>query len=103
MKRIFYWLALLCIYQLPADLKAQQPAPNPLYSDPVHDGAADPVIVWNKKTKQWWMLYTNRRAANTTDTVGVRWVHGTRIGIAVSKDGINWKYKDTANITFCEV
>ncbi|CAN5724356.1 family 43 glycosylhydrolase [soil metagenome] len=77
---------------------AQKAAPKPLYSDPVHDGAADPVIIWNKQVKQWWMFYTNRRAANTTDTAGVRWVHGTRIGIAVSKDGLHWKYKDTANI-----
>ncbi|MEO6230604.1 MAG: family 43 glycosylhydrolase [Ferruginibacter sp.] len=79
---------------------AQKAAPKPLYTDPIHDGAADPVIIWNKQVKQWWMFYTNRRAANTTDTVGVRWVHDTRIGIAVSKDGLHWKYKDTANINY---
>lgn len=79
---------------------AQQGAPQPLFADPIHDGAADPVIIWNKHTKQWWMFYTNRRAANTDDTAGVKWVHGTRIGIAVSSNGKDWKYKDTANINY---
>jgi predicted GH43/DUF377 family glycosyl hydrolase len=43
-------------------------------------------------------LYTNRRAAIDDSTV--QWVHGTRIGIAESKDGQTWKYKDTANINY---
>jgi beta-xylosidase len=30
----------------------------------------------------------------------VKWVHGTRIGIAESKDGRTWTYKDTANINY---
>jgi predicted GH43/DUF377 family glycosyl hydrolase len=76
-----------------------QPAPKPLYADPVHDGAADPVIIWNKAEKKWWMFYTARRA-NIDDTTGVKWVHGTRIGIAESKDGRTWNYKDTANISY---
>ena len=100
MNKIIYSILLTCSVFVSRDTKAQDAAPKPLYTDPVYDGAADPVIVWNKKAKQWWMLYTNRRAANTTDTVGVRWVHGTRIGIAVSPDGIHWKYKDTANINY---
>jgi beta-xylosidase len=74
-------------------------APHPLFSDPIHNGAADPVIVWNKKKKVWWMLYTNRRA-DMSDSTGVKWVHGTRIGIAESKDGSKWKYIDTANINY---
>jgi hypothetical protein len=41
---------------------AQKPAPKPLYRDPVYDGAADPVVIWNPKVKRWWMFYTNRRA-----------------------------------------
>ncbi len=73
-------------------------APKPLYDDPVYHGAADPVIIYNKKKKCWWMFYTNRRASIIDSTV--QWVHGTRIGIAESKDGINWKYKDTANINY---
>lgn len=45
------------------------------------------------------MFYTARRAT-MEDTTGVRWVHGTRIGIATSKDGANWRYLDTANINY---
>src|SRR5512139_3120877 len=58
----------------------------PLFRDPIYDGAADPVVIWNKQQKKWWMLYTNRRA-NIIDSTGVQWVHGTRIGIAESVDG----------------
>ncbi|MBR7719922.1 glycoside hydrolase family protein [Hymenobacter properus] len=78
----------------------KQPAPKPLFSDPVYDGAADPVIIWNKQRQKWWMFYTNRRATDTTAT-GVTWVHGTRIGIAESADGgTTWSYRDTANINY---
>jgi hypothetical protein len=75
------------------------PAPKPLFDDHVYHGAADPVIIWNAKRKSWWMFYTNRRAT-LNDSTGVKWVHGTRIGIAESKDGRIWKYKDTANINY---
>ena len=75
-----------------------KPAPKPLYRDKVYDGAADPVVVWNSKVKRWWMFYTNRRA-NAPGLSGVAWVHGTRIGIAESKDGSSWKYVGTANIS----
>jgi hypothetical protein len=75
------------------------PAPKPVFADPVYDGAADPVIIWNQEKKEWWMFYTNRRA-NTGDSSGVRWVHGTAIGIAASKDGATWRYVDTANINY---
>jgi hypothetical protein len=61
-------------------------APKPLYRDPVYDGAADPVLVWNRGEGKWWMFYTNRRA-NTPGLAGVSWVHGTRIGVAESADG----------------
>jgi hypothetical protein len=77
---------------------SQKTAPKPLYDDPVYHGAADPVIVYNKAVKKWWMFYTNRRASIADSTVA--WVHGTRIGIAESKDGRVWKYKDTANINY---
>jgi hypothetical protein len=95
-------LVLLC--WLPASVWAQKPAghlaPKPLYRDPVYDGAADPVIIWNKQAKKWWMFYTNRRATDTAAT-GVTWVHGTRIGIAESGDGgATWTYRDTANINY---
>ena len=62
-------------------------AAKPLFRDPVHDGAADPVVVWNPHEKKWFMFYTNRRANVPADqTPGVTWVHGTRIGIAESSD-----------------
>jgi hypothetical protein len=76
-----------------------QVAPKPLYRDPVYDGAADPVVIFNKAEKKWFMFYTNRRAkADNLD--GVKWVHGTRIGIAESVDGVTWKYRDTCDIQY---
>ncbi|WP_377166848.1 family 43 glycosylhydrolase [Mucilaginibacter terrae] len=79
--------------------KAGKLAPKPLFRDPVYDGAADPVVIWNKAEKKWFMFYTNRRAKDTT-IGGVEWVHGTRIGIAESKDGATWRYRDTADIGY---
>src|SRR5688572_10198231 len=78
---------------------SQKTAPKPLFDDPIYHGAADPSIIYNKHSKTWWMFYTNRRAA-LNDSTGVAWVHGTRIGIAESKDGKTWRYKDTADINY---
>ncbi len=70
----------------------------PLFRDPIHDGAADPVVIWNRARKTWWMLYTNRRA-DLADSNGVTWMHGTHIGIAESADGgAHWKYVSEADI-----
>lgn len=91
-------ISVLCMLFISASLSAQKAAPKPLYDDPVYHGAADPVIIYNKQKKTWWMLYTNRRAA--IDDTTVQWVHGARIGITESKDGREWKYKDTANINY---
>ena len=75
-------------------------ADKPLFRDPVYDGAADPVLCWNRAEKKWFMFYTNRRA-NAPNTKGVSWVHGTKIGIAESSDGgATWKYRGTANIDY---
>jgi hypothetical protein len=75
-------------------------APKPLYRDPVYDGAADPVLVWNRADRKWNMFYTNRRA-NAPNLPGVSWVHGTRIGIAESADsGATWNYVGTAEIDY---
>jgi len=87
---------------------AQTPDPagnlarKPLYRDPVHDGAADPTIIWNRGKREWWMFYTNRRADVTgLDPKDVSWVHGTRIGIAVSRDyGATWLYHGVAKIKY---
>ena len=77
-------------------------AAKPLFRDPVHDGAADPVLCWNRSERKWFMFYTNRRA-NVPNTPGVSWVHGTRIGIAESSDGgASWKYRGTADIDYGE-
>lgn len=73
-------------------------APKPLFRDPVYDGAADPVVIWHRREKKWFMLYTNRRA-NVPGLRGVSWVHGTRIGLAESTDGgVTWTYRGTAHI-----
>lgn len=75
-------------------------APKPLFRDLIHDGAADPVVLWNQKESKWFMLYTNRRA-NIEGLDGVTWVHGTRIGIAESLDrGVTWQYRGTCDIPF---
>jgi hypothetical protein len=74
-------------------------ADKPLYRDPIFDGAADPIIIWNDKEKKWFMFYTNRRAKDST-AKGITWVHGTRIGVATSTDGTKWTYKDTCNINY---
>jgi hypothetical protein len=67
------------------------PIPAPLFRDPIFDGAADPTIIWNHAEKQWWLLYTNRRAS--AEGPGVAWAHGTDIGIASSPDGQDWLYR----------
>lgn len=64
----------------------------PLFRDPIFDGAADPTIIWNHDQKEWWMIYTNRRAIVQCE--GVSWVHGTDLGIATSSDGgKSWNYR----------
>jgi GH43 family beta-xylosidase len=73
-------------------------AAKPLFRDPVFDGAADPVVIWNPQVGRWWMFYTNRRA-NVAGLADIAWVHGTRIGIAESADnGASWRYLGTASI-----
>ena len=59
----------------------------PLFKDPIHNGAADPVVIYNEETGTHYMLYTARRA--DVEEEGVMWVHGTDIGIAESKDNGN--------------
>lgn len=79
-------------------VRPPQAASKPLFRDPIFDGAADPVVIWNPHVKRWWMFYTNRRA-NVAGLSGVAWVHGTKIGIAESDDGgTTWRYLGTADI-----
>ena len=56
-----------------------------LYRDPVFDGATDPMVIFNRAERTWWMLYTSRRT--TAPGAGVAWVHGTDIGVASLMDG----------------
>ena len=75
-------------------------ADKPLFVDPLYDGAADPIVIWNHAEKKWFMLYTNRRA-NARGLEGVSWVHGTDIGIAESSDGgATWQYRGTCDIRY---
>ncbi|BCJ95939.1 glycosyl hydrolase [Anaerocolumna cellulosilytica] len=67
--------------------------PSPLYRDPVYDGATDPVVIYNREEKTFWMLYTQRRASSIS--IGVSNIHGTKIGVASSTDGYNWLYRGT--------
>ncbi|ADY54257.1 Glycosyl hydrolase family 32 domain protein [Pseudopedobacter saltans DSM 12145] len=96
---IAFLLQFVCFIQAGHAQNKGKLADKPLFVDPVYNGAADPVVIWNKKEKQWFMFYTNRRATET-QLEGVSWVHGTRIGIAQSKDGAKWTYRDTANINY---
>lgn len=81
-------------------LSAQEhQAPAPLYRDPITDGVADPVLVYNPFEKAWWMLYTQRRA--NSETADVAYCYGNEIGIAYSTDnGNSWRYRGTLNLEF---
>ncbi len=69
----------------------------PLFRDPVHDGATDPVLVQHTDGS-WWLLYTQRRA--TAPGPGVAWVHGSDIGVAVSDDGgATFLYRGTLDLS----
>jgi hypothetical protein len=66
----------------------------PIYRDPVADGAADPVVIRRRGTDEWWMFYTNRQPM--TDGPKFTWIHGSPIGVAVSRDdGASWTYRGT--------
>ncbi len=67
-------------------------APAPLFRDPIYDGAADPSIIWNEESQEWWIFYTQRRASAPSQ--GVSWCYGTDIAITASADnGKTWYYK----------
>ncbi len=76
----------------------QQPSA-PLYRDPVYDGAADPVVVWNNVEKSWWMLYSARRANQMTPDVS--FCYGTNVAVASSDDnGKTWIYRGELDLNF---
>jgi hypothetical protein len=91
-------IATAAIAQPKADSIKYQP-PSPLYRDPIFDGAADPVLVYNRAKKEWVMLYTQRRA--NVQSPGVAFCYGTAIGVATSVDnGHSWVYQGTLNLDF---
>ncbi|MGY4859406.1 family 43 glycosylhydrolase [Cryobacterium sp. AP23] len=47
-------------------------------------------MIRHRGTGQWWMFYTQRRAS--VEEPGVAWVHGSRIGVALSDTGDRWEY-----------
>lgn len=65
----------------------------PIFDDPIQHGAADPTVIRNRDTGEWWMFYTNRRA-NLGDPSWA-WIHGSPIGVATSRDGLKWTYRGT--------
>ncbi len=72
-------------------------APAPLFRDPIFDGPTDPTVIYNKREKTWWIVYTQRRA--NVPCHGVSWVHGTDLGVASSADGgQTWLYRGTLNL-----
>ena len=67
--------------------KTDRTPPAPLYADPVYNGSRDPEIVYNPYEKEYWIYYTGSRPfTNTSNFVG------TPIGIAASKDLVNWRF-----------
>lgn len=72
-------------------MKKEINLPAPLFRDPIYDCPTDPTVIWNEEEKLWYLFYTQRRANDVA--VGVSWVHGTDIGVAVSADGSKWLYR----------
>ena len=94
-----FGLVLVIMLTVAAGAQSVQKAPAPLFRDPVYDGAADPVVFWNQTEKNWWMLYTQRRA--NEETADVAFCYGNEIGIASSSDnGKSWIYRGTLNLEF---
>ena len=95
--RKFIFILLLTLFAI-GSIFAQK-APAPLFRDPIYDGAADPVLIWNKLEKNWWILYTARRA--NQDANDVAFCYGTPIGVASSDDhGQTWVYRGYLDLNF---
>ena len=79
---------LLLSLLIALNVSGQTVCPVPLYTDPNFRGAADPEVVWNEHEQEWWMFYTSRRAVCENAPLPA-----LAIGVAVSKDWIEWKHK----------
>ncbi|MBN6056747.1 hypothetical protein JYK22_32770, partial [Nonomuraea sp. RK-328] len=71
-----------------------------LIVDPIHDGATDPVLVWNHEASSWWCLFVHRRA--NTKIGGpprIGRCHGSQVGVASSADGgASWLYRGSLHL-----
>lgn len=45
-----------------------------LIVDPIHDGATDPVLVWNHASSEWWCLFGSG-GLQWTHSGGSEWLH----------------------------
>ena len=61
----------------------------PLFQDPIYDGAADPVVIWNHNEQAWWMFYTNRRASEINH--GVSYMHGINYPVIEQNTNAIWQ------------
>lgn len=68
-------------------------APSPLFRDPIYDCPTDPTVIYNHLENCWYLFYTQRRA--TDPKIGVSWIHGTKLAVASSVDGLKWLYRGT--------
>lgn len=84
-KLILLLLLCSCINGYSAK-KENTKAPAPLYYDPVYNGSRDPEIIYNPVVKEYWIYYTSSRPVLDNGNFV-----GTPIGIAGSKDLINWR------------
>ncbi|WP_299556384.1 family 43 glycosylhydrolase [Seonamhaeicola sp.] len=87
MKYIFLIPILLLFVSCKNEGRMENAIPAPLFIDPNYHGSCDPEIVWNEHEELWYIYYTSRRSMleNT-------WLQ-TPIGVATSKDMINWEFK----------
>lgn len=96
------YLNLLLLLILGSPLYAQNTihkSPSPLFRDPIYDGTADPIVVYNKESKEWTMFYTQRRA--NQESQDVAYCYGTAIGVATTTNhGQTWVYRGTLDLEF---
>lgn len=102
MKQLINYSILLILFCLQGNCQEVvfdiENAPAPLFRCPIFDGATDPTVMWHNQRREWWILYTQRRA-NQSLPPSVSQVYGCAIGIAASKDhGKSWYYVGIANL-----
>ncbi|MHC1765625.1 MAG: hypothetical protein AB9869_15225 [Verrucomicrobiia bacterium] len=73
MHRIQWWLMLFATAGVGVKVADSVPltpdprgkiAPRPLFRDPVYDGAADSVVIWNSDVRRWWIASRLAREEN---------------------------------------